>query len=91
VLNSLSGCFKGSHFVGSDPSNYLVCCHYFKGVPLNIQTKTVLSIYDPEKGYYLKLSLVIYEIICLGDVGVLPVYFRILYQSYWVKLNVFCL
>jgi hypothetical protein len=45
-----------------------------KGVPLNIQTKTVLSIYDPVKGYCLKLLLVIYEIICLDNVGVLPEY-----------------
>jgi hypothetical protein len=57
--------------VGSDPSNYLVYCHYFKGVPLNIETKTILSIHDPVKGYCLKLLLVIYEIIFLGNVGVL--------------------
>jgi hypothetical protein len=78
--------------MGGDPSNYPVCCHYFKGIPLNIQTKTVVTIHDPVKGYCLKWLLVIYEIICLGNVRVLPsVYFRILYQSYWVKLNMFCL
>jgi hypothetical protein len=62
-----------------------------KGIPLNIQTKTGLSIHDPVKENYLKLLLLIYEIICLGNVGVLPVYFWILYYSYWVKLNMFCL
>jgi hypothetical protein len=31
-----------------------------KGVPLNIQTKTVVTIHDPVKGYCLKWLLVIY-------------------------------
>jgi hypothetical protein len=88
---ALSGRFKGSHFVGSDSSPIWVNDVILKGVPLNIQTNTVLSIHDPVKGYYLKLLLAIYEIIYLGKVGVLPVYFWILCQSYWVKLNVFCL
>jgi hypothetical protein len=31
-----------------------------KGIPLNVQTKTVLSIHDPVKGYCLQWLLVIY-------------------------------
>jgi hypothetical protein len=42
-----------------------------KGVPLNIQTRTVLSIHDPVNEYGLKLFPEIYELICLGHVGVL--------------------
>jgi hypothetical protein len=45
-----------------------------KGVPLNVQTKTVVTIHDPVTGYYLKLLLAIYEIICLDNLGVLPEY-----------------
>ena len=73
-LKVLSGCFKGSHFVGSDPSNYSFCYHYFKGIPSNVKTKTVVTIHDPVTGYYLKLLHAIYEIIFLDNLGVLPEY-----------------
>jgi hypothetical protein len=49
-----------------DPSHYPVCCHLFKGIPSNVQITTVVTIYDLVTGFYLKLLLAIYELICLG-------------------------
>jgi hypothetical protein len=52
--------------VDGDPSHYPVCCNYFKGIPSNVQTTTVVTIYDLVTGFYLKLLLAIYELIFLA-------------------------
>jgi hypothetical protein len=59
------------HFMGGDPSSIWFNTAIKRKRSLNIQTRTVLSIHDSVNEYCLKLLPEIYELICLGHVGVL--------------------